>query len=167
MSPDEKVPLVGKVRKQVIHRMIASGRYSVRTSHGTEITDWTKLMADLGESRAFSPKHGVVSPCEVGGKTYTRRQLEHFGDAVVSITSRIMAHELVGLKQKLYFNFAEQLVRNKTLGEGNSRDGSTVEVQIGLCFVREGFEAAMKLVRGVLEKTPEWKRMTEFMKSET
>ena len=149
------IPFRGKASKEFVRRMIATGRYTVKTLDGTPITDWKLLFKDIHELSAVEALDGdkslpvtdVVQPSPpviqvpragqipvqspaviVGSKKYTNRQLEHFGDAIVALTGRVMVHELCSTDQRLYFDFSGQLIRNKNLGHGDVRRGSAAEV---------------------------------------
>jgi hypothetical protein len=191
------IPFKGKASKEFVRRLIATGRYTVNTLDGTPITDWKRLFQDIHEPSAAdaldgdkpipvadviqpsppviqvpraapSPRILIQSPAViVGNKKYTNRQLEHFGDALVALTGRVMVHELCSTDQRLYFDFSGQLIRNKNLGHGDTRRGSAAEVEIGLCYVESGFDAASECARAIIEKTESWQNLVKFMESKT
>jgi hypothetical protein len=188
------IPFKGKASKEFVRRMIATGRYTINALDGTPITDWKRLFADIHEPSAADALDGdksipvadIVQPSPpviqvpragqvpvqspaviVGSKKYTNRQLEHFGDAIVALTGRVMVHELCSTDQRLYFDFSGQLIRNKNLGHGDVRRGSAAEVEIGLCYVEAGFDAASECARKIIEQTEAWQNLVKLMESKT
>jgi len=181
------IPLKGKASKAFVRRLIDTGRYTINTLDGTPITDWKRLFADIHEPSAAAvldgeaplPVADLVQPSPpliqvpradsmpasvvVGDKKYTNRQLEHFGDALVALAGRLMVHEKCGTDQRMYFNFASQMITNNNLGRGDVRRGTAAEIEIGLCFVESGFGAAMECARAIIEKTEGWQNLVKLM----
>ena len=190
----------GKVPKAIIKQMIATGRYTVKTLDGTEITDWKALFEDangmagkgwpdgVGQPRklvddSLKLTDGAVKALEAelrarlpedklpeakppkplaergaDGSSYTLRQLEHFGDAILALVSRQMVHAEVGIAQREYFHFTGRIITNANLGNGRDR-----EIEIGRAYVLDGFDAAVNVAHAIVERTEAWQSLKRLL----
>lgn len=178
----------GKVSKAHVKHLVESGRYTIYTLDGTAITDYKKMFEDIESERGQDsgtiphipfieqtrpsipePEPYVKLPpvnpyLVINGLNYTRRQLEHFGDAIVALTTRMMVHELTQQDQRLYFNFTAQLITNTVLGSGNKQRGAEVEVSIGTRFAQSGIFEAIEMTREIISKTEPWENLVRLVK---
>lgn len=158
-----------RVPKSVILKMIESGQYTVRTLNGTPITDFKKLFADykgpqdsppppalpLDAQKAaeksisrkrFSPRH--TSLIKVNDTEYTISQLEHFGDAIVSVSARIICHELFKKSVFHYYKHSAAMITNENFRSSKEvKTAAQFEIILGDTYVRLGPQAA--ITRGV------------------
>jgi hypothetical protein len=185
-----------KVPKEVVKRMIASGRYTITILGGTKITDWKKLFEDAPEAECGPLVEGkgwpdgadqlaitgisippvdsspvpkpMTEPAHVviNGKKYTVRQLEHFGDSVVGLAVRTMTYEKCGSDQRLYFHYTQRMITNKNLGHGQTSRGTDAEVEIGKVFAEKGLEASLVKATEIVKATEAWLSLEKLLETE-
>ncbi len=167
LTPRKRVP------KNIILNMIESGRYAVRALDGTPITDFRKLFDDYEAAKESQPlpvpPHDPISITQtpprqlinrhttrlkVNDSEYTISQLEHFGDAFVSVSARIICHQVFGKNTALYFKYATLLITNENFRTSKQvKSAAHFEIIIGDVFVRTGAEEAIKKGVELLQTT--------------
>lgn len=159
-----------RVPKSVVLKMIESGRYTVRTLDGTPVTDFKRLFDDyemtdtekyitadqpqpvpVAQSaieaainrKRFSPRHTAL--VKIDDSEYTISQLEHFGDAVVSVSARVICHELFQRNIFHYFRHSAAMITNDNFRTSKEvKTAAQFEIILGDVFVRQGPEEAVK-----------------------
>lgn len=102
-----------------------------------------------------------VASYEKDGRRYTMRQLEHFGDAIFTLVSRLECYELFSQKQRSYFFWSEKFGSDANM----HRRSTQLETQIGQEYVDNGLEAAMGMAKEILIHTPAYQSAEEHSKS--
>lgn len=91
-----------------------------------------------------------------GAEDWSRRQLEHMGDAIVAVAARQLCQEL-GRNQKAYFVFAQRMISNANLPKG-----PITEIEIGLAYVKHGVQAAFDQAKAILSQTLAYADMLRY-----
>lgn len=127
----------------------ASGHQPNETALATDL-------AAISSTRYKAAKQKIECALEVNGRKYTKRQLEHFGDAVLDMAAREMAHAKTGDRQHIYFMYVGRLCTNANLTYGG-HDGTAWEILIGRVYAVAGLTAALAKAVSVITHTWEWK----------
>lgn len=95
---------------------------------------------------------------EHAGQSYRVDQLEHFGDSVVSLAARLLAHECNGLDWHRYVLHYNKLITNSNFRScpGYERNPDGFEITIGQEFILSGIEAAIDTAKAMLMQTDAW-----------
>ena len=145
-----------RVPKATIRKLIESGHYIIRALDGTPITDWKRLFDDYEIDRPAPEPPLLVTSKTTGSRRnhvlikindteYTISQLEHFGDAVVSVSARVICHELFKKSTFHYFRHSAAMITNDNFRSSKEvKTAAQFEVVLGDTFVRLGPEEAVK-----------------------
>lgn len=124
-------------------------------SDGATAQELSQAEHNAFKALCFAAKDPVAAVLDfTGTEDWTRRQMEHVGDAVVALVARQMCHELLGANQYLYFRLSQRFSSNANLPRG-----SISEVEIGVIYVRDGLAKACEFCKEMLQMTPAYEML--------